>query len=82
MSQYKKYFKDNNVKYNMVSGDVEQSLLEKLNKSEELLKDIYQWLLSNDSLDGESEEDYCFRVLNEIPSTKELINKFFRENNE
>ena len=51
----------------------------KLEKAEELFKNIYQWLISNDSLEEEDEEQYAIRVINEIPHLKEDINKFFRD---
>ena len=51
----------------------------KLEKAEELLKCIYQWVLSNDALEDEMEEEYVIRILNEIPHIKEDINTFFRE---
>ena len=56
-----------------------KSLKYKLEKAEELLKCIYQWVLSNDALEEESEEDFAFRVINEIPHIKEDINVFFRD---
>ena len=51
----------------------------KLEKAEELLKCIYQWVLSNDALEDEMEEEYVIRILNEIPHIKEDINTFFRD---
>ena len=51
----------------------------KLEKAEELLKCIYQWVLSNDALEEESEDQYVIRIINEIPHIKEDINTFFRE---
>ena len=39
----------------------------KLEKAEELLKCIYQWVLSNDALEEESEDQYVIRIINEIP---------------
>ena len=66
--------------YKIINPTDEKLISKKLDNSEELLKTLYQWLLSNDSLDGEMEEEYAFRVINEIPATKELINKYFRDN--
>ena len=51
----------------------------KLEKAEELLKCIYQWVLSNDALEEESEDQYVIRIMNEIPHIKEDINTFFRD---
>ena len=51
----------------------------KLEKAEELLKCIYQWVLSNDALEEESEDQYVIRIINEIPHIKEDINTFFRD---
>ena len=62
----------------IVNPTKEKKYLEKLDEAEELLKDIYQWLLCNDSLDGDSEEVYAFRVINEIASIKELINSYHK----
>jgi len=64
----------------MIVTNTNKPLEYKLEKAEELLKCIYQWVLSNDALEEESEEDFAFRVINEIPHIKEDINTFFREN--
>lgn len=77
----KKYFEDSKVEYKVVNQTDENAISIKLRNAEELLKNLYQWLLSNDSLEGECEEQYSTRVLCEIPITKELINDYFRENN-
>lgn len=74
------YFTKPDKAYKIINPTNETLTIKKLDNAEELLKNIYQWLLSNDSLDGEMEEEYAFRVINEIPATKELINKYFRDN--
>ena len=63
----------------MIVANSNNPLRYKLEKAEELLKCIYQWVLSNDALEEESEEDFAFRVINEIPHIKEDINVFFRD---
>ena len=63
----------------MVVSSSSNPLRYKLDKAEELLKCIYQWVLSNDALEEESEDQYAIRVINEIPHIKEDINKFFRD---
>ena len=63
----------------MIVSSSNKPLRYKLDKAEELFKCIYQWLISNDALEEESEEDFAFRVINEIPHIKEDINTFFRD---
>jgi len=63
----------------MIVTNNDKPLRYKLEKAEELLKCIYQWVLSNDSLEEESEDQYIIRILNEIPHIKEDINTFFRD---
>tara|TARA_Y100000310_G_scaffold340236_1_gene435314 strand:+ start:192 stop:464 length:273 start_codon:yes stop_codon:yes gene_type:complete len=63
----------------MIVSNNNSPLRYKLEKAEELLKCIYQWVLSNDALEEESEEQYIIRILNEIPHIKEDINTFFRD---
>ena len=63
----------------MIVSNSNKPLRYKLEKAEELLKCIYQWVLSNDSLEEESEDQYVIRIINEIPHIKEDINTFFRE---
>tara|TARA_R100000278_G_scaffold46293_1_gene40248 strand:- start:2912 stop:3181 length:270 start_codon:yes stop_codon:yes gene_type:complete len=52
----------------------------KMEKAEDLLKNIYQWLLSNDALEQENEEQYSMRIIREIKYVKLDINKFFKNN--
>ena len=63
----------------MIVSNSNKPLRYKLDKAEELLKCIYQWVLSNDALEDEMEEEYVMRIINEIPHIKEDINTFFRE---
>ena len=63
----------------MIVTNNDKPLRYKLEKAEELLKCIYQWVLSNDALEEESEDQYVIRILNEIPHIKEDINTFFRD---
>jgi len=63
----------------MIVTNSNKPLRYKLEKAEELLKCIYQWVLSNDALEEESEDQYAIRVINEIPHIKEDINRFFRD---
>tara|TARA_R100000278_G_C5427514_1_gene148880 strand:- start:322 stop:564 length:243 start_codon:yes stop_codon:yes gene_type:complete len=77
----KKYFEGSKVEYEIINQTNEKETQMKLRNAEELLKNLYQWLLSNDDLEGEMEEEYAIRVIREISSTKKLINKYFRENN-
>ena len=63
----------------MIVSNSGNALRYKLEKAEELLKCIYQWVLSNDALEEESEDQYVIRIINEIPHIKEDINTFFRD---
>ena len=63
----------------MIVSNNSSPLRYKLEKAEELLKCIYQWVLSNDALEEESEDQYVIRIINEIPHIKEDINTFFRD---
>ena len=63
----------------MIVTNSNKPLRYKLEKAEELLKCIYQWVLSNDALEEESEDQYVIRIMNEIPHIKEDINTFFRD---
>ena len=73
------YFTEPDQNVVIVNPTKDKELREKLNDAEKRFKDIYQWLISNDALEGESEEDYSFRVINEIRDVKDIIDEFFRE---
>jgi hypothetical protein len=73
------YFSDSDGRFEIINPSNENVVRKKLDKAEELLKNIYQWVLSNDALEEESEDQYAIRVINEIPTIKEDINKFFRD---
>ena len=74
------YFSGPDGSYEIINPSNESLTRKKLSEAEDLLKHIYQWVLSNDSLEDELDEQYVIRILNEIPTIKEDINKFFREN--
>tara|TARA_R110000824_G_scaffold73222_3_gene186540 strand:+ start:2646 stop:2921 length:276 start_codon:yes stop_codon:yes gene_type:complete len=73
------YFSNPDGSFEIVNPSNENVVRKKLDKAEELLKNIYQWVLSNDALEEESEDQYVIRIINEIPHIKEDINTFFRE---
>ena len=74
------YFSEPDGGFEIINTNRESSTEKKLGNAEDLLKDIYQFLLSYDSLEDMSEEDYAYGIINEITNIKEYINKFFREN--
>ncbi len=73
------YFSSSDGNFEIINPSDENLVRKKLDKAEDLFKDIYQWLLSNDALEGESADQFAFRIINEIRLTKEEINKFFRD---
>ena len=73
------YFTEPDQNVVIVNATKDKELREKLNDAEKRFKDIYQWLISNDALEEESEEQYSFRIINEIRDVKDIIDEFFRE---
>ena len=73
------YFTEPDQNVVRVNATKDKELREKLNDAEKRFKDIYQWLISNDALEEESEEQYSFRIINEIRDVKDIIDEFFRE---
>tara|TARA_R100000808_G_C2051609_1_gene86932 strand:+ start:146 stop:415 length:270 start_codon:yes stop_codon:yes gene_type:complete len=64
----------------IVNPTEDKKLELKMQKAEDLLKNIYQWLLSNDDLEEEDVEQYSIRIIREINHVKLDINKFFKNN--
>ena len=73
------YFTEPDQNVVIVNPTPHKELRKKLDDAEKRFKDIYQWLISNDALEEESEEEYSFRVINEIRDVKDIIDEFFRE---
>ena len=64
----------------IVNPTEDKKLELKMQKAEDLLKNIYQWLLSNDDLEEEDVEQYSIRIIREINHVKLDINNFFKNN--
>lgn len=64
----------------IINKESESAIRNKLNNSEKLLKDIYCFLLSNDSLDGDHPEIYVQKILEDIRKIKKQIDAFFMDN--
>ena len=62
-----------------INPDMNKRLSVKLDEAEDLLKNIFNWLLSNDTID-EDTDMYAYRVQSEIPALKDQIDNFFKEN--